>query len=67
MKGLARAKQMRAEGVTLKEVGKWLTTKGFKSPQGGSWAPGSVKAMLESKKVLETMEREGLVEVRRSV
>jgi|GEM_PF-2622397 len=56
MKGLARAKQMRADRVTLKEIGEWLTAKGFKPPQGGSWAPGSVKAMLESKKTTEMLE-----------
>ena len=53
MKGVTRAQAMRAEGRTLQEIGDWLTSNGYKPPQGGSWAPGSVKAMLESKKHLE--------------
>ena len=66
LKAVARAKQMREEGVSLKSIGEWLSAEGFNPPQGGKkFYPATVRAILSSQ--IRKMEREGLLEVRRSV
>lgn len=49
MRAIERARHMRANNATLKDIGKMLEDSGFKGPQGGSWAPGSVAAMLNAR------------------
>ena len=48
MKGLTRARKLRAEGKTLKDIGAILEQGGYIAPQGGHWKPGSVSAILNS-------------------
>ena len=41
-------KKLAAEELSLREIAKQLTAKGYKTPKGGLWYPQTVKAILES-------------------
>ena len=41
-----RASELRAEGMTLKEIGVRLTMEGFQPKEGGIWHPAQVHGLL---------------------
>ena len=49
-----RASELRAEGMTLKEIGFRLSVEGFKPKEGGVWYPSRVKGLIQSSEVQES-------------
>jgi DNA-binding transcriptional MerR regulator len=43
-----RASELRAEGMTLKEIGVRLTMEGYQTRDGGIWHPATVLALLRT-------------------
>ena len=51
-----RASELRAEGITLKEIGVRLTMEGYQTRDGGIWHPATVHGLLASE---ESVNRGG--------
>ena len=49
-----RASDLRAQGLTLKEIGFRLSVEGFKPKEGGVWYPSRVKGLIQSSEVQES-------------
>lgn len=49
-----RASELRAQGLTLKEVGFRLSVEGFKPKEGGVWYPSRVKGLMQSTEAQES-------------
>ncbi len=47
-------RRMRGDGISLRRIGEWLTSRGFTARQGGkTWRPSSVAAVLNSRMASE--------------
>ena len=51
-----RARELRAQGMQLREIGVRLAVEGFLPKEGGVWQPSSVHALLASE---ESADRRG--------
>ena len=49
-----RASDLRAQGMTLKEIGFRLSVEGLKPKEGGVWYPSRVKGLIQSSEVQES-------------
>ena len=49
-----RASELRAQGLTLKEIGFRLSVEGLKPKEGGVWYPSRVKGVIQSSEVQES-------------
>lgn len=56
LEALARVRDMRQRGATLRSCGEWLTKNGFAPRQGGAcWYPKSVSVILTSRMAVEAV------------